>query len=164
MAHVEAKASRDCAPEEKTALARLVLKAGEVAAAGLPQRVEEAVALAFLRSERGLVGVGGLKRPEKNYRERVSRSSKIALLEDDFPFELGWIYAEKEARGGASRSLSEALLPFAAGRGVFATSRVNNPWMHATLLALGFARVGAEWPSGHNPANLALFTREAGAT
>jgi hypothetical protein len=163
MANVDARNPSKCSPAEKAALAGLVLKAGEVSADGLPERIEKSVALAFLRIEKKLLGVGGLKRPENAYRARVSRSSNIELPEEEFPFELGWIYVEKEARGGASRSLCEALLPFGAGRGVFATSRVNNPWMHATLAVLGFKRVGAEWPSGQNPANLALFTRAADA-
>lgn len=161
MVNIYAKEPSECSLEEKVAFAGLVLKAGEVAAVGLPERIEGAVALAFLMNENKLLGVGGLKRPENTYRMRVSHSSTIVLPEMDFPFELGWIYVEEEARGGASRSLCEELLPFADGLGVFATSRVNNPWMHATLLALDFARVGAEWPSGQNPANLALFTRTA---
>lgn len=129
---------------------------------GLQERIAKATALGFLLIEQKRLGVGGVKRPDGTYRARVSRSSGIALSEADFPFELGWIYVEQEARGGASRALCEALLPFAEGRGVFATSRANNPWMHATLLALGFARVGTEWPSGQHAANLALFTRAAG--
>lgn len=163
MAKVEARAPRECSAEEQAVFAAMVLKGREVTAAGLRRRVDDAVALAFLRVKEELLGVGGLKRPDEIYCGRVSNASGVALPASEFAFELGWVYVEQKARGGASRALCEALLPFAKGHGVFATSRVNNPWMHATLLGLGFARVGAEWPSGQNPANLALFTRTAGA-
>jgi hypothetical protein len=154
------RAPKDCDPEELAAFAKLVSEGGEVAAGGLSDHIRGAVALAFLAVDAELAGVGGLKRPRSSYRAKVARSSGVDLPEERYPFELGWVYVKPGVRGGKSRMLSEALLPHAGGQGVFASSRTNNPWMHATLLALGFERVGSEWASGENPADLALFVRK----
>jgi hypothetical protein len=163
MVEVHSKDPKDCNPQELAAFTELVLEGGEAAAAGLPGRVQGAVALAFLTAEQGRLGVAGLKRPKASYRTKVAQGSGIELPEERFPFELGWVYVRKGIRGGKSKMLCEPLIPYAEREGVFATSRTNNPWMHATLLALGFARVGSEWPSDENPASLALFIREGQA-
>lgn len=148
-----------CSKEEVVAFSKLVLEGGEVAAATLTQGIRRARALAFLMDGPTMAGVAGLKRPVGTYREKVSLSSGVDLSEIQVPYELGWIYVQPQYRGGKAMALCEALLPYAGDYGVFATSRTNNPRMHASLAALGFDRRGKQWPSGENEAELALFIR-----
>jgi len=49
----------------------------------------------------------------------------------------------------------------AKGEGIFATTRVDNNAMHATLRKLGFERAGNAWPSGMSAVNLCLFATAA---
>lgn len=160
MVEVRAKAPKDCSPAELAAFEQLVLEGGEVDPVGLTGRIKRATALAFLITDQGLMGVAGLKQPGADYRAKVAGGSGTALAEDRYPLELGWVYVREGVRGGKSKMLCDSLIPHAEGRGMFATSRANNPWMHATLAKEGFERAGGEWPSGQNPAKLFLFLRQ----
>lgn len=161
--YVRAKLPKECSPQELAEFEALVVEGGEVDPEGLDGRVRRAAALAFLIDEGAILGVAGLKEPGAGYRAKVAKGSQTNVPADRYPFELGWVFVRPGIRGGKSRMLCDALLSGAHGRGMFATSRVDNPWMHATLEAKGFKRTGDEWPSGQNPANLALFLLEATA-
>lgn len=140
----------------------LVLAGGEVAARGLRERVTGAAYLAFARAGECLVGVAGLKRPEKSYRSRIELSSKEELPAASLPFELGWVFVLPSARGRKiSALLCRQLVAHAEQLGIFATSRTDNTPMHRTLDKLGFKRAGQQWPSKDNDAKLALFIRNA---
>ncbi|BEP45985.1 hypothetical protein [Variovorax sp. V15] len=157
---VKAKSPNECSPQELVQFEALVLEGGEVDPIGLAGRIRCAVALAFLLDEGAILGVAGLKEPSVGYRAKVMKGALTSIPADRYPFELGWVYVCPGIRGGKSKMLCEALVLHAPGRGMFATSRVNNPWMHATLEGKGFKRTGAEWPSGQNSAKLALFLFE----
>ena len=149
-------------PQEIDDFVALVLAGGEVIAQGLLGRVMEAEHIAFLRDNDCLIGVGGLKRPSAHHRSDVEQGSKSKLNATDVPFELGWVFIMPSARNRRlSFPLCRALVSAADGKGIFGTSRTNNDGMHRTLQKLGFARVGTEWPSQQNAANLALFVKNA---
>jgi GNAT superfamily N-acetyltransferase len=148
-------------PAEIDEFVAFVVAGGEVAVNGLQGRVaNQALAIAFLREEDCLLGVGGIKLPSANHRDEVSTCSKVKLSEQEYPFELGWVFILPSARGRKlSLPLCEALVAAATGRGVIATSHVANHGMHTTLGKLGFVRVGVEWPSTRRTGNLALFLK-----
>ncbi|MGE0133248.1 MAG: N-acetyltransferase [Blastocatellales bacterium] len=140
----------------------LVLAGGEVAAMGLRDRVLKAVQITFLRENKCLLGVAGLKRPSANHRREVARGSNIALDSEALPFELGWVFILPSARNRKlSFPLCQPLVEAALSKGIFATSRSDNGGMHRTLEKLGFVRVGSEWPSKQNNGNLVLFLKHA---
>lgn len=151
----------ECSREELRDFAAFVVAGGEVAAKGLPERLEGAHLLAFLRSGPCLVGVAGLKYPNAAYRARVSQGSRVAIPATEFEFELGWIFVLPSARGGKSLPLCTELLAAAEKKGVFATTRTGNTAMHKTLLKLGFEPAGRSWPSRKNEDDLLLFVRSA---
>ena len=139
-----------------------VLAGGEVSAKGLRKRVENAECIAYLRRSECLVGVAGLKRPDKSYRTRVRTNSTISLSEAAFPFELGWVFILPSVRGKKqSLPLCQPIVSAAGSAGIFATSRSTIQGMHVTLSKLGFRRAGAQWPSKQNDDNLFLFVRPA---
>lgn len=162
MARVCAAEPNAFRPEEIDDFVAFVIAGGEVVADGLRERVIQAVQIAFLRDNDCLLGVGGLKNPSAHHRADVEAGSKTKLSTAEVPFELGWVFILPSARGRKlSFPLCRALVSAANGKGIFATSRTNNPGMHRTLEKLDFVRVGAEWPSQQNDVNLALFLRRA---
>jgi hypothetical protein len=136
----------------------LVCQGDEVDPRGLTGRVLKAERIALLKMGGHLLGVAGLKRPTHIYRAKVFARSRAGVDPKLFPLELGWVHILPIARmQGHSLPLCRAVVDAAAGRGIFATSRVDNQGMHRALANLGFERVGKEWPSRQNQADLALF-------
>ena len=78
--------------EEIDDFVSFVLAGGEVTAAGLRDHAMKAKCIAFLREEKCLVGIAGLKLPRSTYRARVQESSGFSISEEAFPFELGWVF------------------------------------------------------------------------
>lgn len=152
----------DCGSIEIHDFMALVLAGGEVSKEGLEHRVRSAASLVFLGLGCCLSGVAALKTPEPHYRTDVSRKSGIELREPDFPYELGWVFVMPHARErGFSTDLTQMALSTAQGAGVFATSRADNPAMHATLAKFQFTEAGRMWPSTRGDYNLKLFVRGA---
>ncbi|MDP2141976.1 MAG: N-acetyltransferase [Gammaproteobacteria bacterium] len=151
-------------PVEIDDFVALVQAGGEVEPERLRNRVmTRGVSLGFLRESTGcLLGVGGLKAPFVSHRKQVATDSATALAEGDFPYELGWVFVLPSARGRKlSFPLCEPLVTQAAGKGIFATSRIGNIGMHATLKKLGFVRTGKAWRSKQNQEELVLFLKKA---
>lgn len=139
-----------------------VMAGGQVTPHELRDRVMRASHIAFLRENDCLLGVGGLKFPDEDYREKIEGSSMIKLPPEEFPFELGWVFILPSARDRKlSFMLCHPLVTAALGRGVFATSLSRNVGMHRTLVNLGFTPAGLKWPSQENDDNLELFLRHA---
>jgi GNAT superfamily N-acetyltransferase len=159
---IVARHPNDCSPSELHDFMALVLAGGEVSKEGLEDRVRSAASLVFLGLGCCLSGVAALKSPEPHYRKEVSRKSGFELTEADFPYELGWVFVMPHARGrGFSADLTRMALSCALEVGVFATSRVDNAAMHATLAKSRFVQVGLTWPSTRGDYNLKLFMRKA---
>jgi len=158
---VTPKAPKDCSDVEIGDFVSFVLAGGEVVAQVLEVRVRRAERISFLRDNSCLLGVAGLKHPSHNHRSEVSHWSGVALPEETYPFELGWVFILPSARG---RKLSLPLcapLAEAAGlRGTFATSKTDNRGMHTTLQKLGFVQAGTPYKSPHGDHRLQLFLRE----
>jgi GNAT superfamily N-acetyltransferase len=152
----------DCHDSEIKDFMALVLAGGEVSPKGLEERVRSAVSLVFLTIGCCLCGVGALKRPEPSYRTSVSSGSDIALSEDTFPYEFGWVFIMPSARGrGLSVDLTREALKTVGAKGVFATSRTDNVSMHATLKKFGLLPAGRPWASTRGQYQLQLFIRRA---
>lgn len=143
-----------CTEAELEAFCELVNQGEEVAVQGLQARVKKAKALVFLRGNGQLVGVAGLKCPEKSYRNKVFRNAGVANAATAFDLELGWVFVPKANRGkGYSKVLSAAALTQNDGQATFATTRADNVPMQRTIEYLGFRRLGDSW----------LSTRDQGA-
>lgn len=148
-----------CDAAALTEFQTLVREGGEVDPATLPALVKNALSLAFVKSSMSLVGVGAIKRPYASYRSRVFKSARSLLKADDYEFELGWVYVRPSAQGNrlASRLVQE-LMPHLNGAAMYATSRVDNVRMHASLSRAGFCPEGIPYPSRVNEPELQLFT------
>ena len=152
----------DCHDSEIGDFLSLVLAAGEVTAEGLEGRIRAAASLVFLTVGCCLGGVAALKRPEPNYRKRVSSSSGVPLSQRRFPYELGWVFVMPSLRGrNFSIDLTREAIASAGTQGIFATSRTDNLAMHAALSKFQFVAAGRPYRSGRGNHQLQLFVRNA---
>jgi GNAT superfamily N-acetyltransferase len=150
-----------CAAKELSAFEQFVLAGGEVNAETLLGLVARSLSLAFAKVGEELVGVGAIKRPNGNYRAYVFAKAGVKQDPEQFEFELGWVYVRPSARGkGLASGIVEALIPSLHGAHAYATSRVNNVQMHASLKRFGFKPVGAPYPSQLNEPAIQLFLYE----
>jgi RimJ/RimL family protein N-acetyltransferase len=151
-----------CTVAELNDFTSFVMDGGEVSPNGLRDRICQAKCLAFLVDDAKLLGVAGLKQPTQNYRASIAKASDVLLPELSFSFELGWIYIAEAARGrGLSLSLCRSLVNFAGGKGIFATSKVENIAMHKTLAKLGFHSSGRHYESRRGGYALQLYLLDA---
>lgn len=157
---VTIKSPQQCSAKEVGDFAAFVNAGGEVISEGLEGRVREAHALFFLRENSCLLGIAALKNPNATYRASVFKKAAASASAAQFPLELGWVFVLPSARGRKlSHSLVRAAIAHAAGKNVFATSRTDNPGMHAPLLAASFSKHGVEYASSRGTHRLALFLR-----
>ena len=151
-----------CNDNEIADFKALVLAGGEVTPGGLDQRIRAAVGLVFLSEGRLLRGIAALKSPLQTYRKEVFAKSGVPLAEEEYPFELGWVFIIPSARGKKlSLKLVQAAVTVAGGCAVFATSRTDNLPMHATLVKCGFLPAGDSYRSTRGSYELQLFVRNA---
>lgn len=130
-----------------------LIKCGdEVDSIVLRENLEKAKAIVCALDEHGqLLGLAALKHPQKSYRKRVSEKSGFDLDDEVYPFELGYIFVKKKARGkGISHQLVDSAMARSNGRSLFATVRTNNKGMLKVLKRSGFAEVGSAYP-GQKP-------------
>lgn len=162
---VAVKSPQQCSSNELADFTAFVLSGGEVTRAGLSDRVRNAHALFFLRESTCLLGIAALKSPSVGYRAAVFEKASAAVSPLNFPFELGWVFVLPRARGRRlSRDLVQAAADHVVGTQVFATSRTDNPAMHASLLSAAFIKHGGEYPSGRGAHRLLLFLRSVSAS
>src|SRR6266487_1664661 len=139
----------DCTAQALTDFEKLVIEGGAVNPQGLAQRIRKASRLLFLRSsDDQLVGVGALKHPRADYRNRVFANARATVSADEYPVELGWVVVTKSHQGQrlSTRIVGE-LLTFAKNENVFATTRADKRAMRFAPHH-GFKINGKPFPSG----------------
>ena len=157
---ITVKSPQDCSPGELGDFAALVLAGGEVIREGLEGRVLAAHALFFLRENSCLLGIAALKNPTARYRASTFKKACATALPSQYPLELGWVFVMPSARGRKlSHRLAQAAVAHAAQTQIFATSRIDNPAMHAPLIAASFTKHGTDYASDRGTHRLALFLR-----
>lgn len=168
MAAVIVKKPSDCSAEELAAFKQLVLAGGEVGKVGLEVLIKAAICLVFHYTEnQELAGIGALKAPRNSYKDKVFKRAKSSENAADFPYELGWLFVVEKFRGqGLSRELAEAALKLAGGKGVYATTRVDNCPMCRTNTRLEFKRSGEPYRTTRYGRSdwLSLFVRRGDET
>lgn len=151
------KVESDCAALFK----RFVLATGEVSSHTFPYLYEQALVVCFAKAGEGMAGVGAIKRPSDVHRDGVFKKAKATVSSKPFVYELGWFHVLRRYKGQhISSRMVEALMPWADGASIYATSRVNNNAMHAALIKHGgFVPEGVDYPSNRRRVSIRLFTR-----
>jgi GNAT superfamily N-acetyltransferase len=151
----------DCTVEALADFEKLVVEGGAVNPQGLAQRIRKASRLLFLRaSDDQLVGVGALKHPRTEYRNRVFADAQATVSAEEYPVELGWVVVAKAYQGRrlSTRMVGE-LLPFAKNENIFATTRADERVL-SFAFDCGFKVNGKPYSSGHGY-ELVLYLRNA---
>lgn len=157
------KVPSECSPDELAAFAACVREGGEVVSGGLDELIQNATRLVFCQNEAGLLGVAAIKSPRESCRFKISRKANVPLARDNWPHELGWVFVVPAARGkGLSKRLVACATETLDGA-VFATSRTDNDFMHATLRGVGFVAIGDAYKSDKGGHSLQLFALDAKA-
>jgi predicted GNAT family N-acyltransferase len=151
----------DCTAQALSEFEKLVIEGGAVNPQGLAQRIRKASRVLFLRSlDDQLVGVGALKHPRVEYRNRVFADAQATVSAEEYPVELGWVVVAKSYQGRrlSTRIVGE-LLPFAKNENIFATTRADERVM-SFAADYGFETNGKPYPSGRGY-DLVLYLRNA---
>lgn len=157
---IEAKKPCECSVAELEDFAALVLSGGEVMAAEIDERIQNAETLLFLKMKGCLKGIAAVKNPAENYKSGVFKNAQATVNPNHFQYELGWVYILPSARGaGLSRELVEAAVSTIKGQAIFATSRADNVPMHKALVRCGFSSHGQSYPSTRRNQKIMLFVR-----
>lgn len=160
--HVTLHKPEDLSKPELEQFLQMIIDGGQVADAGLRDRVLRASMLARLYDNRRILAIGALKVPYDTYRDSVSKGAGVSLDSSRYPWELGWVFVHPNGRGrGLSSRVCAHLMEYANGDGVFATLRVINTPMHRALCGAGFVQSGSEWVSSENGDKLMLFLANA---
>ena len=161
MTNIVVKKPSKCSKSELDSFDALVRKGGEVTGEGLRDRIKKAKWLVFLfESDKTLAGVAALKEPTVSYKKKVFKKAGSQEDPDEYTFEAGWIYVEKQFQGRKySRPLLEAVLKLAGEKQVYATTRENNERMQRTNLHYGLKQSGHSYASEEGNYNLILYTR-----
>lgn len=154
----------ECDAKDLGDFLELVRAGSEVSPEGLEDRIRRASWLFFLLLGDCLVGIAALKRPNESYRTYVAGCSGVSVKEEDYPYELGWVFVTHSARGHKySTDLTRAAVAVSGGKGIFATSSTENRAMHASLRKCGFSAVGKAYASERGEHTLQVFTRRPGS-
>lgn len=153
-----AKSPKDCTDAELESFEKLVTQGGEVALAGLRQRIQRAETLAFIYDGE-CVAVVAIKKPNAGYKAAVFEKAGVPE-ESRYEYELGWLYVSKEARGrGYGRVLMESILDSLSGNACFATTREDNDSMHYLFGQFGFSKLGQPYRSQNGNYFLVLYAK-----
>jgi GNAT superfamily N-acetyltransferase len=151
----------DCTAQALADFEKLVVEGGAIDPKGLGQRIRNASRLLFLRGPGDqLIGVGALKHPRPEYRDKVFADAQATVSKDKYSVELGWVVVAKSYQGRrlSTRIVSE-LLAFAKNDNIFATTRADERVL-SFAFDCGFKINGKPFPSG-NGYDLVLYLRDA---
>ncbi len=148
-------------PDELMSFSEMVKQCDEVAPDFVETNVRNAKALVRAWAEGKLVGVAALKRPQASYRECIGRKAGVAINEDSYPYELGYVCLLPEAQGNkfSHRLVAVAIERAEEGAGIFATTRTDNYPMLATLGNADFKPVGKKYQGRDDTQMIQLLVR-----
>ncbi|AVJ57298.1 N-acetyltransferase [Idiomarina sp. OT37-5b] len=152
------KSPEDCDDAELKSFEELVTDGGEVALAGLRQRIQHAEKLVFINDGK-CVAIGAIKNPNAGYKARVFEKSG-AREQGRYEYEIGWLYVSESARGkGYGRALMESIIHTLSGKACFATTREDNDSMHHLFNRFGFSKIGQPYSSDNGDYSLVLYAK-----
>ncbi len=132
-------------------------QSGKFSAVGLEERIQDAKALAYFRSEDGhFEGVGGLKRQTRQYVQGIFKKAASPIPADSIPYEIGWIRVTKIGHRFGFKIIRK-LVEAAENEGVYLTTEVDNEAIKKFALELGFRQAGHTYPSSQGNSDLLLF-------
>lgn len=140
---IEIKTPHSCSLKEINYFYQHVLACEEVDEVGLEDRIRNAKLLAFYYIKDNLIGVGAIKKPNQNYKERIFTKAGAPELSKKYHLELGYICIQVNKRGkGVGSKIVKDLLSNCSDKNIFATVRTNNVRMIHINEKFGFKKIG----------------------
>ncbi len=137
----------------------LVLSDQQVQSAGLSNRIDNAIYLAFLHLDGKLVGINAIKN-NRPYQRSLEERAGVELPDSNYLGEVGYLHVAKDYRRA---HLADVLLlaTFAATKekGLFATIQSTNIGSRRLFKKHGFVQVGKSWPSNEVKDQVNLYVR-----
>jgi RimJ/RimL family protein N-acetyltransferase len=154
------KQPSECSEEELESFHRLVLKGDQVENSGLKERIRRNGALLAFHYENGvIIGVTGLKKPNKAHKEKIFGQAAVSEEADNYDLEIGWAFVEKEYRGkGVCPHLIQEIFDSSKSQNFFATAREDNTSVHRVLEKRGFKKIGRPY-AGRDNRRCQLFVK-----
>lgn len=155
------KNPKDCNDAEIASFEELVTEGGEVALAGLRERILRAEKLVFIYDDNCVVvAIGAIKHPNTGYKSAIFEKSGVSGQEE-YEFEVGWLYVSKTGRGkGYGRILMKSISQLLPDKTCFATTRENNTAMHYLFGQFGFSKIGNSYRSSNGNYSLTLYLKK----
>lgn len=136
----------------------LLEKGGEVDSSGLKGRVKKSKLLSLCWDGETLTGVGALKIPQESYKEKVFEKIGFPEESENYLYEFGYLYIEKEYRKkGISKKILHSLLKTVNSKKIFVTIREENKIMGSFLSGYGFEKLGKSYNSQRGGYKLECF-------
>lgn len=153
----EIKKPSECSKQEVENFFDLVKKGDEVQTHGLKGLIDKAIFLAFHYEKSALVGVVGLKQPNKSYKDKIFRKAGVPQESDNYDYEIGWAFTEIEYRGHRiCPNLVDKLISKSPSQNIYATTK--NESMKKILKRKGFKKNGHKYNGKRGDYFLELFT------
>lgn len=141
------KKPSECSLQELEDFAELVIEGGQVARAGLENRMRRAKLLAFGYEDGKLVGVVAIKKASWFYVRDVFGKANEPDQAVDYRYELGWGFTLPDyRRRGITTELSQMLMDNSRDCNLFGTTGTGNEASKRILEKYGFEMCGSPYP------------------
>jgi len=153
------KEPKECTYKEIKKFKELVCSGGEVNSSSLASLVDKAYRLIFIDENDKIIGVAGIKKPNKSYIKKISEKAGIQISDD--MKELGWIYILPEYQG---KGLGNKLMKYIYKNILndiecYATTKETNDAMKNLLKKYSFKVSGKKYSSENGDYNLELYIK-----
>lgn len=158
---LELKKPSECSNGDLKKFTALVIRGGEVQSNSLSDRIKNSYYLAFYYAKnKKLVAVGAIKKPSKNYTERIFKKAQYTCNSIFFDYELGYIYVDPLFRGkGIGEKIVSSLIKNTFEKPIYATTRLSNISMQKILDKHHFNIVGYTYTSNLGGHLLLLYVK-----
>lgn len=149
------KKANDFTSNEIDFFKSILLSAKEVTEKTFPGLIEKNPDILILGNLKKPSGIGALKIPNKNYKDKIFKLSKSNSNPNSFNHELGWVVSLEEGNGNTIVKTLSNLQQY-----IYATVRQDNEKMIHLLKKYGFQQEGFPYKSNRGNYNLLLFTKK----
>lgn len=154
------KKHSDLTTTELEQIQNLIINGGEVRPDTLSERLLKSSLIAFFKDNNNVVATATIKIPLDSYKAGVFSKSKPGLVIQDYLYELGYVVVDNayQRKKLASKLCRELCRIFLSSK-LFATTRVDNPFMQAILKKNYFEEIGEKYPNKDNTNFLKLYIK-----
>ncbi len=159
---MKVKSISEVSEEEFASFRDLVRKGTEIFPKTFQELSERAKYLAFFYNDEGmLIGIGGLKVPKAEQRDKIFEKVRSSFDPKGFTAEIGWVLVKDGHHDrGIEKEIVRELLDRVGGESVFSLLRADNAELISILKEHKIRKTGTELPSSRGDYFFVLYARE----